>query len=43
MQKAKWLSEEDLQTAEKRKEAKSKRERERCTHLNRVPKNKKER
>ena len=34
MQKAKWLSEEDLQTAEKRKEAKGKGERERYTHLN---------
>ena len=34
MQKAKWLSEEDLQTAEKRKEAKGKAEEERYTHLN---------
>ena len=32
--KAKWLSEEALQTAEKRREAKGKGERERCTHLN---------
>ena len=32
--KAKWLSEEDLQIAVKRKEAKSKGEKERYTHLN---------
>ena len=32
--KAKWLSEEALQIAEKRREAKSKGERERCTKLN---------
>ena len=32
--KAKWLSEEALQIAVKRKEAKSKREKERYTHLN---------
>ena len=32
--KAKWLSEEDLQIAEKRREAKGKGEKERCTHLN---------
>ena len=32
--KAKWLSEEALQTAEKRKEAKGKGEQERYTHLN---------
>ena len=32
--KAKWLSEEALQTAEKRREAKGKREKERYTHLN---------
>ena len=32
--KAKWLSEEVLQIAEKRREAKSKGEKERCTHLN---------
>ena len=29
-----WLSEESLQTAKKRREAKGKRERERYTHLN---------
>ena len=34
MQKAKWLSEEALQTAEKRREAKGKGEKERYTHLN---------
>ena len=33
-QKAKWLSEEALQTAMKRREAKSKGEKERYTHLN---------
>ena len=33
-QKAKWLSEEALQIAEKRREAKGKGERERSTHLN---------
>ena len=32
--KAKWLSEEDLQIAEKRREAKGKGEKERCSHLN---------
>ena len=32
--KAKWLSEEDLQTAVKRREAKSKGEKERYTHVN---------
>ena len=32
--KAKWLSEEALQIAVKRGEAKSKGEKERCTHLN---------
>ena len=32
--KAKWLSEEALQIAEKRREAKGKGERERYTHLN---------
>ena len=42
-QKAKWLSEEALQIAVKRREAKSKGEKERYTHLNRVPKNSKER
>ena len=42
--KAKWLSEEALQIAVKRREAKSKGEKERQTHLNpRVPKNSKER
>ena len=34
MQKGKWLSEEALQIAEKRREAKSKGEEERYTHLN---------
>ena len=34
MQKAKWLSDEVLQIAEKRTEAKGKGEKERCTHLN---------
>ena len=33
MQKAKWLSEETLQVAMKRREAKSKGEKERYTHL----------
>ena len=32
--KAKWLSEENLQIAEKRREAKGKREKKRYTHLN---------
>ena len=32
--KSKWLSEENLQIAEKRREAKGKGERERYTHLN---------
>ena len=32
--KIKWLSEEALQIAEERREAKSKREKERYTHLN---------
>ena len=32
--KAKWLSEEALKIAEKRREIKSKREKERYTHLN---------
>ena len=41
--KAKWLSEEALQTAVKRREAKSKGEKERYTHLNAVPKNSTER
>ena len=34
MQKAKWLSEEDLQIAVKRREAKSKGEKERYAYLN---------
>ena len=34
MQKSKWLSEEPLQIAVKRREAKSKGEKERHTHLN---------
>ena len=34
MQKAKWLSEEVLQIAEKRREAKCKGEKEKYTHLN---------
>ena len=34
MQKAKWVSEESLQIAVKRREMKSKGERERYTHLN---------
>ena len=34
--KAKWLSEEDLQLAEKRREAKGKGEKERYIHLNAV-------
>ena len=41
--KVKWLSEEALQIAEKRREAKGKGEKERYTHLNAVPKNSKER
>ena len=41
--KAKWLSQEALQIAEKRREVKGKGERERYTHLNSVPKNSKER
>ena len=40
---AKWLSEEDLQIAVKRREVKSKGEKERYTHLSAVPKNSKER
>ena len=43
MKKAKWLTEEALQIAEKRREPKGKGEKERCTHLNAVPKNSKER
>ena len=42
--KAKWLSEEALQIAVKRREVKSKGEKERCKHLNaEFPKNSKER
>ena len=41
--KAKWLSEEALRVAEKRRKVKGKGERERYTHLNAVPKNSKER
>ena len=41
--KAKWLSEEVLQIAVKRGEAKGKGEKERYTHLNAIPKNSKER
>ena len=41
--KAKWLSEEALQIAVKRREAKGKGEKERYTHLNAVLKNSKER
>ena len=40
--KAKWLSEEALQIAEERREAKSKGERERHPQLNAVPENSKE-
>ena len=41
--KTKWLSEEVLQIAEKRREAKCKGEKERCPFECRVPKNSKER
>ena len=41
--KAKWLSEEGLQIAVKRKEAKCKGEKKRYKHLNAVSKNSKER
>ena len=41
--KAKWLTEETLQIAEKRRETKGKGEKERYTHLNAIPKNSKER
>ena len=41
--KAKWLSEEALQIAEKRREAKGKGEKERCPFECRVPKNSKTR
>ena len=37
--KAKWLSEEALQRAEKRREAKANGEKQRYTHLNAVQKN----
>ena len=43
MQNAKWLSEEALQIAVKRREVKSKGEKERYKHLNAVPKNSKKR
>ena len=43
MQKAKWLSEEALQIAEKRREVKGKGEKERYPSECRVPKNRKER
>ena len=44
MQEAKWLSEEALQIAETRRDAKGKREKESYNHLNaRVSKNSKER
>ena len=43
MQKTKWLSEEALQIAEKRREAEGKGDKERYIHLNGVPKNSKER
>ena len=42
-QKAKWLSEEVLQIAEKRREAKGKGEKERYPFECRIPKNSKER
>ena len=42
--KAKWLSEETLQIAERRRDMKGKGEKERYTHFEcRVPKNRKER
>ena len=41
--KAKWLSEEDLQIAVKRRKLKRKGEKERCPFECRVPKNSKER
>ena len=43
MKKAKWISEEALQIAMKRREAKSQREKERHPFECRVPKNSKER
>ena len=36
-EKAKWLSEEALQIAEKRKDVKDEREKERCNHENKCP------
>ena len=39
----KWLTEEALQIAEKRRDTKGKGEKERSTHLNAVSKNSKER
>ena len=41
--KAKWMSEEALQKAVKRREAKSKGKKERYSHFGKVPKNSKER
>ena len=41
--RTKWLSEEDLEIAENRKDVKGKGEKERYTHLNAVSKNSKER
>ena len=41
--KAKWLSEEPLEIAVRRREVKSKGEKERYTHLSRVSENSKER
>ena len=41
--KGKWLSEESIQRAEKRRKVKGKGEKERYTHLNAVSKNSKER
>ena len=43
MKKAKWLSEETLQIAEKRRKAKGKGEKKRYTHLNAEFQNSKER
>ena len=43
MQRGKWLSKEALQIAEKRREAKGKGEKGRCTSECRVPNNSKER
>ena len=41
--RTKWLSEEDLEIAENRKDVKGKGEKERYTHLNAVSKNSRER